>query len=68
MLSTYLCCVKCTTAGVTRYASSMQAYTDEEYRGLLAECGFGGVRFRPSMGGDASEPPDGLIAITSRKL
>ena len=56
------------TGGVTRYASSTQAYTDAEYRALLSERGFRDIRFHPSMGADASEPPDGLIAITSRKL
>ena len=54
--------------GVTRYASSMRAYTDAEYRALLSECGFGDVRFHPSMGGDADERESGLVVITSRKL
>ncbi len=55
------------TGGVTRYASSMQAYTDAEYEALLAECGFGDVRFRPSMGGGEKERGDGLMVVTSRK-
>ena len=53
--------------GVTRYASSMRAYTDAEYRALLSECGFGDVRFHPSMGGDADERESGLMVLTSRK-
>ena len=56
------------TGGVTKYASSMQAYTDAEYRALLADCGFGDIRFRPSMGGEGREREGGLVVITSRKL
>lgn len=56
------------TGSVTMYASSMQAYTDAEYRALLSERGFRDIRFHPSMGGDASEPHDGLMAITSCKV
>ena len=55
------------TGGVTGYAASMRAYTDAEYRALLAECGFGDVRFHPSMGGDADGRERGLMVITSRK-
>lgn len=29
------------TSQVNRYAQSLQAYQDEEYRALLSECGFG---------------------------
>jgi SAM-dependent methyltransferase len=38
---------------VTRYADSMQAYTDEAYRALLAECGFTSSEFNLSLAGDA---------------
>ena len=55
------------TGGVTRYASSMQAYTDAAYRALLSECGFGETEFHPSMDGDADELESGLVVITSRK-
>ena len=55
------------SGGVTGYTSSMQAYTDEEYGGLLAEYGFGDVRFRASMGGDADERESGLMVMTSWK-
>ena len=54
--------------GVVRYASSMQAYTDAEYRALLSGGGFGDIRFHPCMGGTASGHQDGLVVITSRKL
>ena len=55
------------TGGVARYSSSMQAYTNEEYRSLLAKCGFGKVVFYPSLGGSAGSPEDYLMAILSQK-
>ncbi len=55
------------TGGVTKYASSTQAYTDAEYRGLLTECGFGDIRFHPSMGSDANGHESGLVVVTSHK-
>jgi SAM-dependent methyltransferase len=33
------------TGEVTRHSASMQAYTDDQYRSLLIECGFGEARF-----------------------
>jgi len=41
------------TGKVTFNSSSMQAYTNNEYQLLLAECGFGEVAFYPSLGEDA---------------
>ncbi len=52
---------------VTRYSSSMQAYTDEEYRSLLAECGFGEAMFYSSLGGSGSDSEGYLMAILSQK-
>jgi len=52
---------------VTRYSSSMQAYTDEEYRSLLAECGFGKVVSYPSLGGSGGDSENYLMAILSQK-
>ena len=49
---------------VTRHASSMQAYTDVQYRELLAACGGEDVTFYPSLGG---VPAAGLLAITARR-
>ena len=59
--------VDAATGGVTRYASSMQAYTDAEYRGLLAECGFGEIEVRRAMvgGGDGGER--GLVVVAARR-
>lgn len=55
------------TGGVTRYASSMQAYTDAEYRRLLAECGFGEIAFHAAMGGGGVKGERGLMAIAARR-
>jgi SAM-dependent methyltransferase len=55
------------TGGVTFNSSTMQAYTNEDYRLLLAECGFTDAVFYPSLGGSAGSPEGGLIAILSRK-
>lgn len=55
------------SAGLTRYAQSMQAYDDAGYRDLLASCGFGDVAFAPALtGADESEQP-GLYVITARR-
>jgi SAM-dependent methyltransferase len=53
------------TGQVTRYAQSMQAYTDEEYRSLLASHGFRQVQLLPGLLGKNS--PKDLIAVTARK-
>ena len=55
------------TGAVSRYASSMQAYTDAEYRALLSGCGFGDIRIHSSMGGDVNAHESGLMVVTSRK-
>lgn len=55
------------TGEVTRYASSMQAYTDEQYRALLMTCGYHDVRFYLSLKGDVVEPGSGLCAIAAQK-
>lgn len=55
------------TGRVTFNSSSMQAYTNNEYQLLLAECGFGEAAFYPSLGEDADSPQGDLIAILARK-
>ena len=55
------------TGGVTRYASSMQAYTDEQYRALLTTCGYDNVRFYPSLKGEVDESTNWLCAIVAQK-
>jgi SAM-dependent methyltransferase len=53
------------TGQVTRYAQSMQAYSDEEYRSHLASHGFGQVHLLPGLLGKDS--PKNLIAVVARK-
>ncbi len=50
---------------VTRHASTMQAYTDDDYRALLTDCGFDRVAFYPALvdGGDFQSA---LQVITAR--
>jgi SAM-dependent methyltransferase len=55
------------TGEVARHSSSTQAYTNQEYRSLLAECGFGEPVFYSSLGGDAGNPEGDLIAVLSQK-
>lgn len=55
------------TGSVTRHSASMQAYTDEDYRSLLAECGFGNTLFFSSLEGGTGRPKGNLTAILSRK-
>lgn len=55
------------SGAVTRYASTMQAYTDDQYRLLLEECGFRDVEFHPSLEGKETDYASALLAITTRK-
>ena len=55
------------TGGVTRHASSMQAYTDEQYRTLLEACRFEQVECYPSLTGSADGSQGGLIVVVARK-
>jgi SAM-dependent methyltransferase len=59
--------VDAATGTVTRHAASMQAYTDQGYRDLIAECGF--VRFRhyPSLTGEVAPDGYGLVALLAEK-
>jgi SAM-dependent methyltransferase len=52
---------------VTSHSSSMQAYTNDDYRSLLADCGFGEVTFFPALGKNAGSSEAGLIAILAQK-
>lgn len=57
------------TSEAVCHSSSTQAYTDEEYRSLLTDSGFGEVVFYPELGGSGSagNPEGDLLAILSRK-
>ncbi len=59
--------VDAATGGVTRHAASMQAYTDEEYRSLLADCGFSDQVFYESLGGNRGKAQGDLLALVARK-
>jgi SAM-dependent methyltransferase len=58
--------VDAATAAVTRYAQSMQAYTNEEYAEELARAGFVEVQFLPSLTGERAEESE-LMVIVGRK-
>jgi len=51
----------------TRYATTYQAYTDEQYSSLLRECGFEAIEFYPSLGEAQDKYQDDLIAIVAKK-
>lgn len=55
------------TSQVTRHSSSMQAYTDAQYRALLNTCGFDSVTFHASWGGNADVAESPLHVIHSQK-
>ncbi len=55
------------TGEVTCSSSSMQAYTDEEYQSLLAECGFDRIKLYPSLGTGADGPQGDFIAVLAQK-
>jgi SAM-dependent methyltransferase len=59
--------VDASTGKVTRHADTMQAYTDQQYRSLLAECGFGQPEIYPSLTGEVDDSQGGLMAIVARK-
>jgi SAM-dependent methyltransferase len=49
------------------YAQTFQAYSDDEYRAILNDCGFDQVRFFPSLTGATDESQEGLEAIVAVK-
>ena len=55
------------TGEVERYSSSTQAYTDEEYRSLLADCGFCEVILSSSLDGSACRPKDDMMVALAHK-
>ena len=54
------------TAEVTRYAQTLQAYTDAAYHDLLGACGFSEVRMHPPGGANPFSTL-GLLALTARR-
>jgi SAM-dependent methyltransferase len=59
--------VDAATADVGIYAQTQQAYSDDQYRSLLIDCGFDSVEFFPSLTGSAGERQGDLMAIVARK-
>jgi SAM-dependent methyltransferase len=59
--------IDASTANVTGYAQTFQAYTNAEYQSILMESGFKGVEFFPSLTGAQDESQADLIAIAARK-
>ncbi len=59
--------VDAATSAVTRHAASMQAYTDQGYRDLIAECGFTNFQHFPSLTGKVSPDGFGLVALLAEK-
>ena len=59
--------VDASTGEVTRYAQSLQAYTDAQYHSLLTDCGFNDVEFFPSLIGVQDSTQNALMAIVARK-
>lgn len=57
--------VDATSGEVRRYASSMQAYTGQEYQALAEAAGFSEVRFQAAFGGAEVDP--NLVVITARR-
>lgn len=58
--------VDAATAAVERHALSARAYTSEEQRALLEECGFTDVRQLPSLSDDGAPFP-GFEVVTGRR-
>jgi len=55
------------SAAVTRHAQTIQAYSHEEYTGLLESCGFRNISFEPSLRGTHDPSQEGLIVIHAEK-
>ena len=55
------------SGAITRYASTMQAYTHDAYLALLQGCGFNSLQFHPSLEGKPSDLIRQLQVITARK-
>lgn len=59
--------IDASTGGVTRHAQTMQAYSDDQCRALLDECGFCDIEFHPAMGQEKEVRQDGLFVIVAKK-
>ena len=59
--------IEAPTGNVIRYAQSVQAYTNKDYRNLLEKCKFTAVQYYPSLIGKSDPKQPQLIAILSLK-
>jgi hypothetical protein len=59
--------IDASTGDLARYATTYQAYTDQQYRSLLKECGFEAIDFYHSLGEVEEETQNDLIAIVAKK-
>jgi SAM-dependent methyltransferase len=60
--------VEAATGAVRRYAQTLQAYSERDYRELLAAAGFmAGITFHAGLAGERELVQAGLCAITVRK-
>ena len=59
--------VDASTGKVSRYAQSLKAYTEEQYRAVLEDAGFGDVRFHASLMGREDASQSSLVVIEARK-
>ncbi len=55
------------TGAVGWHASSMQAYTEEQYRSLLEACHFENIKFYPSLSDSIDASQSDLMAIVAQK-
>jgi SAM-dependent methyltransferase len=59
--------IDASTGGVTQYALSNEAYSDEEFDDLLRSAAFGEMRRYPSLRGDASSESSDLPVIVATR-
>ena len=59
--------VEASTGEASRYAQSLKAYTNEQYRAVLEGAGFVDVRFHPSLMGREDASQSDLLVVTARK-
>ncbi len=59
--------IDASTAQVTLYADSQQAYTDGDYESLLAECGFSDVQLLPPLPGMEEHLFSALTLVANRR-
>ncbi len=55
------------TGDVVRHCEHLQAYTDDQYRSLMVDCGFNDVEFHGSLDGSENNEGSDFIVILSKK-